>query len=157
MVACSEEEPPVIDPIIGTWEMDDVEISDSESGYTNIEGSYSALYGEDRYILEFFEDQEYERDLDGIFDEDGEWSKDGDDLELDPDDDKAQGLDYEFKILEIGEREMLLESELDINVLQDNFVLTLDTITSQEMFDSLAAIYSKFVRVTATYEFDREN
>ncbi len=166
-VSCDDDEPK-IDPIVGLWELDDAIISDAPSNFSNVEGSGPNIYGEDTYTIEFFQDGLYEREIDfpaGSFfsdiDEEGEWEVNGDELELDPDRSQISGLDYSFSLEEdISDREMLISSLSEVLAFTDQFVAdfnaTQDTITSQEVFDSILNANVQEIQVKVTLEFDRQ-
>ncbi len=171
-VSCDEDEPK-IDPIVGLWELDRVEISDVPSGFASLEGSGSTAYGEDSYTIEFFSDFTYEREIDNIpdfgdIDDEGEWSIDGDELELDPED-EVGGLTYSFTIdEEIDDRELIVSSLTTFQTYSDQFQAdweaNFDTISFDANGDALypeilnAVLEENFqsVQVKLTLEFDRQ-
>lgn len=162
--SCDEDEPK-IDPIVGLWELDRYEISDAPSGFSNVEERRSTAYDEDSYTIEFFTDFNYNREIEGIpgfgdVDDEGEWSLNNGELELDSDDDEVGGVDYTFNLDEdITDRELILSASASIIGLSDQFIAdfqaTQDTITTEESFNQIINENIEEIFVTATYEFDR--
>lgn len=141
LVSCGDDEPQ-IDPIVGTWELDEVSISSPPAPLAfwlvSTGLSTTSLYGEVFYEIEFKADNTYERELrfaDGSRANDsGEWEIDGDDLDLDQDDSNVSpgALFTEFEISDQQDDEIVLigtriqegitqESSDEINALVETF------------------------------------
>ena len=164
LVACSEEEP-VIDPIIGQWELDDVEWKDLPSNFASWEGPQDDVYGEDDYVIEFREDGTYERELSfpgQDAEDEGEYTNDGDELELDPDDDI--GLETDYDVININDSEMELETVIAYTLLSDPvqdayFDTASEDKTQEEFLADLEWLYDNYgeaVDVTVNMVFDRD-
>jgi hypothetical protein len=177
-VSCDDDEPQ-IDPIVGLWTLDDVEVTDTPNGYSNLENSGSDVFQEREYTIEFLDDFTYERELEDVFgqdiNEDGEWDKTEDELELDPEDDPIRNpedlgifligaqidLGYSFTIDGEITDKMTLTSDAGFWALSDDFIVAFsesqDTITSPAVGDSIILANLQQIQATITLEFDREN
>lgn len=166
LFGCDDSEPEP-DPIIGTWILDDVMVSDAPAGFVlGNEGESSDLFGEDEYSIRFFEDMTYERELDGIFltnggdvEDEGEYSLDEDFLELIPDtDSEIQGLGYEFDLEEpVNEKDLVLSYTSSYTSFNDDDLFAiLDSVESITTFDSLLAIHGQLISVKVSLHFDKD-
>lgn len=156
LAACGDDDGPGIDPIVGEWELDEVLIEAENPDFDDINGERDNLYFEDSYKIEFNADNTYERELsffNGDAEDEGDWEKDGDELDLDPEDNT--NLITDFEILEVTEENLVLKGETDFFILLPNFVMQ-DTITSQAVSDSLFAIYGERQTLLVTYTFEKD-
>ncbi|MGL1886823.1 MAG: hypothetical protein OCD76_09935 [Reichenbachiella sp.] len=161
--ACKEEEKEP-DPIYGEWVLDDAVLSNPPAGFESYDGiTLPSLFGESEYVLEFFEDNTYERELKGLTFGDGSDVEDlgtfefGDDfLELDPDEDI--GLETDFDIIEeVNIENLVLGTTIQTLSLSDaDYAAISDTVTSQATYDSLEAIYEVSIILDLTMEFDKD-
>ncbi len=163
--SCDEDEPKV-EPIVGKWILDDVEISEAPTGFSNVEGTSNSLYGEEEYSIEFFDDFEYNRELlnvpsiGGDVDDEGVWELIGDEITLEPDN-EIGGLDYSFTVVEEIDDRLTITTQSSTPAFSDQFIVafneTSDTITSQESFDAILDANTQLIQVRTTFEFDRED
>lgn len=162
LVSCGDDEP-TVNPIVGSWELDDVVISDPPAGFqiaTNPQ--QSSVYGESEYLLIFNADGTYIREIErttGDFEDEGTWEIDDDDLDLDQDDTNVQGLPTSFTIDgEISDRSMTLVYQ-DIwfawpqSIIDDEQAL--DTLEDSEV-NAFFDLYGAEVEMTFTIDFDRQ-
>lgn len=166
ITSCGDDEP-TVNPLVGKWVLDDVTASDLPSGYafaTNPEASSTSWF-EDEYVIEFFADGTYERELSnttsGDLEDTGEWELDGDDIDLDQDEFDTEDVVTSFTISgEITDRSMTLVGTDGWFVwppaIVDNPDNPLDTVTTQESLNALFFEYGEVVDVTVTMEFDRD-
>lgn len=162
LIACGDDEPDV-NPIVGSWELDDVVISDPPAGFviaTN--ANQSSVYGESEYLLVFNADGTYIREIErteGDFEDEGTWEIDGTDLDLDQDDTNVQGLPTTFTIDgEISDRSMTLVTTdtwfaWPQSIIDDEQAL--DTLEDNEL-NAFFNEYGAFVDMTFTMDFDRQ-
>ncbi|HNP18837.1 MAG TPA: lipocalin family protein [Fulvivirga sp.] len=154
LASCSKDDEPAVNPLIGEWQVDEFELTDIPAEFSNVAGSRSTLYGENRYRIEFNADFTYKRELrfsGGDLDEEGEWTQDGDNLELDPETDS--GLINEFEIVEIDAESLTLSSEETFILLPNN--VQQDTVTSQASLDALFDEYGVSNFVTVLMKMDK--
>lgn len=165
LVSCGDDEPE-ISPLVGAWELDDIEASDLPTGYAwaiDPRGNATAWF-EDEYVIEFFADGTYERELSnttaGDLEDNGEWELDGDELDLDVEDSDTQEIITSFTVDgEITDRSMTLIGQDGWFVwppsIVDNPDNPLDTASTQESLQQLFFEYGEVIQVTVTMEFDR--
>jgi len=154
LVSCGDDDSPKVDPLIAEWEVDEFELTDVPAEFNDIEGTRTSLYGENRYRIEFNDDFTYARELrfsTGDLDEEGEWERDGDEIELDPDDDF--GLIKNFEIVENDPETLVLTAETSF-ILLPNDVVT-DTVTTQASLDALFDEYGVSNFVTVIYRMEK--
>jgi len=163
------------DPIIGLWELDDVNIDaeGSEFDYVDVSG-LSSLFGETSHTIEFRSDMTYQRTMtdvdfaDGVsdFDDPGEWTLNGEDLVLDSDNVNVSGMPYSFTINSIDAADLVIsyvddsrgyfpQSKID-EWFEDG---TIDaegffTGTAAEV-DSIFLFFLQQVSVTVTLEYEK--
>lgn len=160
-VSCGEDEPP-IDPLVGEWELDEIEFSNPPSGHRLATNpvTESTIWGESSYIITFNADGTYERELDrsqGDVEDEGTWEKDGEDLDLDQDETNADDLVTSFTIDEIDDKKMTLIGRDAWFAWPPEIVndpLALDTLENDEINDFFVE-YGVIVDFTVTMEFDR--
>lgn len=167
IASCGGDDEPTISPIVGKWILDDIEATDLPAGYAfaiNPEGSSTSWF-EDEYVIEFFEDGTYERELSntsaGDLEDTGEWELDGDDLDLDIDEFDTQDVVTSFTVDgEITDRSMTLIGTDGWFAwpasIVDNPDNPLDTAAASGTLNELFAEYGEIVDVTVTMEFDRD-
>ena len=171
LASCKDDEPE-IDPIVGLWELDDASLSFSGFSYYGFEGD-NDIFGESSYIIEFNEDFTYERELEDIpglgdLNDEGEWEHDTEDLDLDTDDDEIPGLGYSMTILELNDRDLVVEYEGEnVSLFPDDKIdewFDDGTINSngqftvtQEQYDSLLSNFSVQTKGTYTLEFEKQD
>ncbi|MEM1407181.1 MAG: lipocalin family protein [Bacteroidota bacterium] len=158
ITSCGDDDDgPTVSPIVGEWELDEVNVEAANSGFSNINGDRnSSLFGENDYIIEFNQDNTYERELrffDGDVEEDGEWELDGNELELDPEDNTI--LITDFELIDVSEDELILKGETDIFILLPDFVRP-DTIFDTSVRDSLFDVYGETQNIILTYTFEKD-
>ncbi len=155
--ACGDDDGPSVNPIVGEWELESVEIEAANPEFSDVNSNdRDNLYRESSYKIEFNMDNTYERELsffDGDVEEEGDWEIEGDELELDPEDNTA--LITDFEILEVTEDDLRIKGETDFFTLLPNFVQQ-DTITSQAVSDSLFDIYGQRQTLIVTFTFERD-
>lgn len=172
-VGCKEEEK--IDPIIGLWELDDASLEFNSSGYSYYEyEGENNVYGESSYTIEFKDDFTFEREIEDVYDgtgiidlnEEGEWEKKDDELDLDAEDTEIGGLPYSFTIVEVTDRSLTLTFEDSRYVyanakidewLADGTINSSGVFTvSEEEIDSIRTNFRVLVDATVTLEFDKQ-
>ena len=52
LASCKEDEEPV-DPLVGVWALEDVEVTGSNTDFARYYGSGSSVYGESSYVFTF--------------------------------------------------------------------------------------------------------
>ncbi|MEM9389904.1 MAG: DUF5004 domain-containing protein [Bacteroidota bacterium] len=166
ITSCGDDDSdgPVVSPIVGEWELDDVSISNVPSGYLlATQATLNNYYGESEYKIVFFEDFTYEREIEFAtqsWEDEGEWELDEQDLDLDQDDTNVQGLPTSFTIEgEITDRSMTLVTE-DLWLawppeIVDDPNTPLDTLEQSELANFFAE-YGALVNMTLTIDFDRQ-
>ncbi len=164
LTSCSSDDGPTIDPIVGQWILDRITITDPPAGYQfAVSTTPTSVYGEDSYEIEFFEDNTYERIIRGTnrFEDDGTWTLDGDELDLDQDNANIQGLPVTFTVDgEINERGMTLITQ-DLwfmwppDIVDDP--VALDTADTQEELNALFAEHGELQMATFTLDFEVDN
>ena len=162
LVSCGDDEP-TVNPIVGSWVLDDVEISDPPAGFVIATNSQqSSVYGESEYLFIFEADGTYIRELErdnGDFEDEGTWEIDGEDLDLDQDDTNVQGLPTSFRIDgEISDRSMTLITTdtwfaWPQSIIDDEQAL--DTLEDSEV-NAFFEEYGALVEMTFTLDFDRQ-
>lgn len=170
LVSCKDDEPE-INPLIGTWELDDATLEFQSSGFSYSEFSGdNDVYGESSYIIQFFDDLTYEREINDIpgfgdINDEGEWEQDGEDIDLDSDDDEIGGVPYSFTLVEVNDRSLVLTYEEE-QLVWSNSKLdewfadgTINSsgqfnIETQDQLDSLLT-FRQTVDAIVTLEFDR--
>lgn len=166
LYSCNDDEP-TVNPIVGKWVLDDIEATDLPTGYifaTNPQASSTSWF-EDEYVIEFFADGTYERELSntsaGDLEDTGEWELQGTDLDLDMDEFDTEDVVTRFTVEgEITDRSMTLIGEDGWFVwppsIVDNPDNPLDTASASNTLNELFAEYGEIVDVTVTMEFDRD-
>lgn len=155
-VGCKEEEEK-IDPLVGEWELVEMEITDTPSGFQNYQGVSDAnVYGEVVYTLEFKADGSFERQLrfsSGRVNDDGTWERDGDEIDLDIDSD--EGLPDNYVITEdVDNDEVQLSAEVIYKLLPDAVTDTAVIDSSAEL-EALYQQYGQSVTVTVLHYFEK--
>lgn len=168
LISCKDEEPK-IDPIVGEWELDGVEIV-APTNFSGYGGTGSSLYGEDSYIFEFLSDLTFTRELDNIpgstgsfdIDQEGEYEKTTDELELDPDE-SVGGLPDDFEIVELTADKMFLSyQEENVEAFPDEIweiwdeTNANDTIDTEEEYNAVFAEYGSYIELEVILEFDKQ-
>ncbi|MEQ8470156.1 MAG: lipocalin family protein [Marinoscillum sp.] len=156
LASCKDDEPE-IDPLVGEWELVEMEMVDLPNGFVNFEGVTDInVYGESLFTIEFNADMTFERTLrfsNGRVEDDGTWERDDDEIELDVEDD--EGLPDTYVIVEdVDDDELLLSAEVTYNLLPDAVTDTA-TIDSQEELVALYEAYGQSVKVTVNHYFER--
>lgn len=163
LISCGDDEPDV-NPIVGSWVLDDFVISDTPAGFVlATDANQSNLFGESEYLFTINADGTYFRELErtnGDIEDDGTWELDGNDLDLDVDNENiANALVTSFTVEgDITDRSMTL-------VTRDTWFawpqaiwddpLALDTLDQSEV-GAFFNEYGTFVEYTFTMDFDRQ-
>ncbi len=168
LTSCSDDEEP-IHPIVGTWELDEITISEVPSGYQNAFNQTSdfTFWQEESYTLFFFQDGTYEREVEDSFtfggdvEDEGEWEIDDEDLDLDQIDGDSDELVLSFTIDgEITERKMTLVGE-DFWFVWPPEILNdpnnpLDTLETNEEYVAFFNEYGEIQKCTISMDFDKQ-
>ncbi|MFY0605659.1 MAG: hypothetical protein JXR10_03030 [Cyclobacteriaceae bacterium] len=154
--SCKEDEPK-INPLVGDWELVEVEFTDLPSAFASFEGYTDInLYGETSYELEINDDNTYERTLrlpSQRLQDEGEWEFDGEELELDPEEDL--GLPTDFTLTEdIEDDELYLSAYINFRLLPDAVTDTA-TVSTQEELEALFENYGQTVEVNVIHLFEK--
>lgn len=169
LMSCSSDDEPAISPLVGSWVLDKITISEPPAGYRFASSTTptATILGESSYELEFFEDMTYERTIRetifGRVDDDGEWQLTDDELDLIQDNTNVQDLPVTFDLDgDIGERSMTLITK-DLwfawppSIINDPNT-PLDTLANatQEELNAFFNEHGELVTATFELEFDRE-
>lgn len=161
--SCKDDEEK-INPIVGTWELDFVELP-SESGFVLLTFSNTAsLYGEILHEITFFADGTYERDLrfsNGKLEDNGTWELDGEDLDLDIDEADDDDVVTSFKVSgDLEDGEMFLETEISWPAVTSQFAQDLsaviDTFTTDESYQKVLSENIQVLNIDVILEFDKQ-
>lgn len=168
LASCKEDEEPV-DPLVGVWVLEDVEVTGSNTDFARYYGSGSSVYGESSYVFTFNADLTYERELENLpvngnqiidSDDSGEWEKDDDELDLDIDESEVNGLDDSFIIEELTNENLILSYDIQLEALPDFIVQdeqVQDTVETQEQINALFDEYGELITLEYTLEFEKED
>ncbi|MEP1096260.1 MAG: hypothetical protein ABJG78_14185 [Cyclobacteriaceae bacterium] len=164
LTSCSSDDDPSVSPIVGLWVLDRITVSDPPAGYQfAINTTPTSIYGETSYEIEFFADNTYERIVRTAnrFEDDGTWTLNGDELDLDQENANIEGLPVTFDVDgDIDERGMTLITKdgwLAWPPLIVNDPVALDTADTQEKLQALFAEYGELVTSTFTLDFELDN
>lgn len=170
VVSCSKNDPEPVNPVVGEWLLSGFTFTNLSNDYSYWEGyEGDAYWGEDSYELILNKDLTFSRMLtvgDNVYDEEGDWETDEDDLFLDPDG-SGIGIYEEFKVVEATEKDLTLSTDINEFLIPNIYY---DTV-SQEYIDMLnmwetedpdkyEAELNKIFQltsVTLSYEFDKTN
>jgi hypothetical protein len=163
LASCKDDEPK-IDPIVGEWELNEVNFSDAPADFSRFNGtSADNIYGETKYVITLNSDQTYIREvrIDGkTYEDDGEWELDDEELILDQDDSDTDGFMLDFIVEEeITIEELVISGTITTRNFTDeifNDPEALDTLDTQEKFDAFAAEYLQTFSITATLELEKQ-
>lgn len=173
LLSCKDEEEPKVDPIVGEWELDDASFEVSGYSYYGFEGENDA-FGESSYIITFNADFTYERELEDVpftsglsdVNDEGEWERDGEEIDLDSDDDELDFLGYSFDIVSVDGNVLVLEYDRTISAYSDAKIdewIADGTINSQgyftvtqEEYDSIQTNFLEQAQGKYTLEFDKQ-
>ncbi|MBU2913494.1 hypothetical protein [Reichenbachiella agariperforans] len=158
LISCKEDEEK-IDPIVGTWILDDAIYSDAPVGYSYSNRTYQSMYGESEYSIRFYDDMTFERELEDLIFQDGSGVEDEGTYELDEEylmlePEESVGLSTDFKLVDpVTERDLVLSTSATIGALSDAVI---DTITSQESYNTVFAEHAQSITLNIMMNFDKE-
>ncbi|MCB0505462.1 MAG: hypothetical protein KDC58_08145 [Cyclobacteriaceae bacterium] len=170
VVSCSKDEPEPINPVVGEWLQGSFSFTNLPADFSDWEGYEDVgFWGEDSYQLILNKDFTYSREItvgSNVFNEEGDWETDDDNLFLDPD---GQGLNIfeDFKVVEATSKDLTLSTDITILLIPNIYY---DTVTQayKDMLDiwetedpdryeeELNKIFQP-TSATLVYEFDKTN
>lgn len=176
-VSCgSDSDEPAINPLIGEWSLNAIQVSDPPSGYSldliNTTPP-STILSESSYTLTLGDDMTYSRliaaasviDNDGNLItvdlvDDGTWAENGDALSLTQENFNIQGLVTDFTVKTVAETGLTLETT-DLWFAWPpeitNDPVALDTIDTNEKFFALFDEYGVIAEMKFTMNFQKGN
>ena len=181
--SCGNDDEPAVNPLVGEWELKGITITDPPAG-TSLQHFQTepdnTLFLENSYTIEFSDDFTYKRTLAGatVFngseeividvEDDGDWERSGDDLELDQDNTNASGLVTDFTVSSLVGTDLELVTQDDwfawgSSIVNADLVMVdgvpthpLDTIDSTEELVEVFAEHGTVATMTFTMEFEKQ-